>query len=175
MTILRGRPFSPVESQMDLMRSHVTRGVPVATRTDGGRTPRMAVPAGWTREARCLGDYSFDETHGMKAGQAAQLCEGCPVLAQCLAAALVEEHGLSAGSRYGVRGGLSPKERAALDDEAGSRRLPIVRANVDPKRSERVRAARAARRACCVLCKAEVVAENLPRHYAQNHEEGVAA
>jgi hypothetical protein len=99
---------------MDLMKSHVTRGVPEATKTAGERTLQLAVPAGWTLQAKCAGSPTWDETHGMKAGNAAQLCEGCPVIAQCLAAAMEEEHGLSAGGRYGIRGGLSPKERADL-------------------------------------------------------------
>jgi hypothetical protein len=108
--------MASVESQMDLMRSHVTRGVPVATKTDGGRTPQLAVPDGWTVEAKCAGDWDqFDETVGLNTGEAAARCAGCPVIAECLSAAMSEEAGLSAGSRYLIRGGLSPKERAALE------------------------------------------------------------
>lgn len=110
--------MSPVEAQMDLMRSHVTRGVPVATKTDGERTLQLAVPQAWTKQAKCVGDFAlFDETVGLKAGEAAARCAGCPVVAECLSAAMTEEAGLSAGNRYAVRGGLSPKERAALEVE----------------------------------------------------------
>lgn len=115
MTIYRGRPFSPVEAQADLMKSHVTRGAAPVMKTDGERTMRLAMPQSWTKEAKCLGSSGWDETHGMKAGNAAALCAGCPVIEQCLAAAMTEERGLSAGNRYTVRGGKSPKERALLE------------------------------------------------------------
>lgn len=107
--------MSPVESQVDLMKSHVTRGVPQTLKSDGARTLQLAVPAGWTVQAKCIGDPRFDSSTGLSAGQAAKLCEGCPVKEQCLSDAMEEERGLSAGNRHTVRGGLSPKERAALD------------------------------------------------------------
>lgn len=110
-----GRPASPVESQVDMMKSHVTRGAAMVARSDSGRTLRLAVPAGWTTRALCLDHYAlYDESVGLNPGEAAARCAGCPVIAECLAAAMAEEHNLSAGNRYGVRGGLSPKERADL-------------------------------------------------------------
>lgn len=39
------------------------------------------------------------------------ICAGCPVVAECLADALRTE-GSGGSGRYGVRGGLSPDERA---------------------------------------------------------------
>lgn len=115
MTITAGRAFSPIEYQTDMMKSHVTRGVPVATKTDGGRTLQLAVPAEWTKQAKCVGDFvTFTNLDRLRPGEAGGLCAGCPVIAECLSAAMSEEHGLSAGNRYGVRGGLSPKERAEL-------------------------------------------------------------
>lgn len=115
MTIYRGRPFSPVESQMDLMKSHTIRPVQRPERTEGGRTLQLAVPAGWTERAKCAGNsYAFDDAVGLKPGEAMGRCAGCPVIEQCLSAAMEEESGLSAGYRYTVRGGLSPKERADM-------------------------------------------------------------
>lgn len=123
MTIYRGRPFSPVESQMDLMKSHTIRPVNRPERTEGGRTLQLAVPAGWTAKAKCIPakpnpkvkDFiAVDKAVGLKETEAAARCAGCPVIEQCLSEAMEEESGLSAGYRYTVRGGLSPKERADL-------------------------------------------------------------
>jgi hypothetical protein len=131
MTAYVGRPFSPIESQVDMMKAHVTRGVPIATRTAGERTLQMAVPAGWTAQARCIPDPTLElherkRIHALydeiaritRPGEAASACEGCPVVAQCLAAAMDEEKGLSAHYRHGIRGGKSPKERALLEFSA---------------------------------------------------------
>lgn len=52
--------------------------------------------------------------------EAQALCAGCPVIEQCLAAAIVEEHGLSATNRYLVRGGLTPSGRVQLERQEAS-------------------------------------------------------
>ncbi|MEE6264954.1 WhiB family transcriptional regulator [Streptomyces diastatochromogenes] len=44
-------------------------------------------------------------------------CEVCPVKAICLEAALVEEQGLPPQMRGGIRGGTTPRERAAIDKQ----------------------------------------------------------
>lgn len=46
--------------------------------------------------------------------KAKEYCNGCPFQAQCLTDALAEEAANSHGDRFGVRGGLSAKERAQL-------------------------------------------------------------
>jgi hypothetical protein len=47
--------------------------------------------------------------------RAAEMCRGCPALAECLASALIEEKGLRPELRFMVRGGLTPKGRWKLD------------------------------------------------------------
>lgn len=57
--------------------------------------------------------------------EAQQICAYCPVRSECLATAMDEEHGEALTARYGVRGGMTPKERYLL--AGGSRmkrRLP---------------------------------------------------
>lgn len=206
MTLYRGTPFSPVESQMDLVKSHVTRPTIREPRTDGERTMTLAVPAGWTREAKCIGSFDlFDISVGLRAGEAMSRCEGCPVIEECLSAALAEEGDLSAGNRYGIRGGLSPKERAlvALADrecsrghrnrwsntgtvliclecksEDGRKRWKRI-AETDPeymaRRVAKMRESRDLRRVSCLECKATLQAKSFQRHLDTVHREGRAA
>jgi len=68
----------------------------------------------WMERAQCLGQEpelwfpcTRKETRAAKS-----LCVGCPVIWECLQAALREEQGKSVKSRHGVRGGLTPEERA---------------------------------------------------------------
>lgn len=44
---------------------------------------------------------------------AKKICGTCPVAEQCLAAAMAEEKGADRHARAGVRGGLTPSERAS--------------------------------------------------------------
>lgn len=72
----------------------------------------------WHRHAKCRGmdigvffvDTSSDTQH------ARAVCATCPVTAECLDEALEQE---LSGHRFGVRAGMSPKER---DQEARRRR-----------------------------------------------------
>lgn len=45
----------------------------------------------------------------------------CPIRQQCLAETLAAEQGRRAYSRYGIAGGLDPREREALDDTLPAR------------------------------------------------------
>lgn len=77
------------------------------------------VPPGWNADAACLGkdpDIFFPTTETGKAGfvnyrPAYDLCLSCPVQAECLAQAMIDEAGKW---RFGVVGGLSPRERTDL-------------------------------------------------------------
>ena len=45
--------------------------------------------------------------------------EWCPVRRECLEAAMVEEYGYCRQLRFGVRGGMTPAERAGLAEQRG--------------------------------------------------------
>lgn len=86
----------------------------------------MKVTWDWREGALCQtsGDpdlwypIGFQEAaHLKQAEEARAWCYGCPVRRSCLEAALVEEEGKSKLYRYGVRGGLFPRERASLARE----------------------------------------------------------
>ena len=68
-----------------------------------------ARPPDWRQDTACAG---FDTRlfYGGIADQrrAQRVCCGCPVAEPCLWAAMLEEHGLAARHRFGVRGGLLP-------------------------------------------------------------------
>lgn len=49
------------------------------------------------------------------------ICSRCPVRTACLDAALTEEDTSSARSRYGVRGGLTPRQRWREAERRGIR------------------------------------------------------
>jgi transcription factor WhiB len=89
------------------------------------RTMQLARPPGWTEAPGlpCTPTMSgFDLTRKFmdrwdtsSEAEARALCAGCPVRPECLAAAIEEEHGLSANNRYLVRGGLTPAGRVRLE------------------------------------------------------------
>lgn len=70
---------------------------------------------GWANDALCFGmeeaDYFFFEDSANDYATARNICADCPVAQQCLDAALKEE---VTSWRYGVRGGLSARERSAI-------------------------------------------------------------
>ena len=68
--------------------------------------------ASWLLLAECRGadpSLFYDSDHS---GQARELCRTCPVSEACLAAALHEER--SGGYLYGIRGGMTAKERQEI-------------------------------------------------------------
>lgn len=86
----------------------------------------------WYDRAACIGKDPalWDELpppieKGRKVGQwgageqkkAIAICRACPVMVECLKAALAEEHGVVGKARYGIRGGLTPHQRAKVDAE----------------------------------------------------------
>ncbi len=77
---------------------------------DDADTPCRADPDLW---------YSDDPD---AAREATRVCCGCPLATACLEAALDIERGLVASRRHGVWGGLTPHQRAAMDQSRHSRR-----------------------------------------------------
>ncbi|OYN81729.1 WhiB family transcriptional regulator [Mycolicibacterium sphagni] len=76
----------------------------------------------WWELAECqyIGIEAFyAEGQGHKMTEAKKICAGCPVVSECLEAALIEESGLDYNHRFGMRGALSPRERWALAKERG--------------------------------------------------------
>jgi WhiB family redox-sensing transcriptional regulator len=70
----------------------------------------FAIPAdaAWQHDARCalIDPAPFLDEH--RQAEAAAICERCPVQAACL------EYALEHDERFGIWGGLSPRERARL-------------------------------------------------------------
>lgn len=72
-------------------------------------------PHAWTEDAACIGletDMFFPR--GQHDPNIRKVCGSCPVAAECLAAAMIEERGKDRFHRHGMRGGLTPKQRADL-------------------------------------------------------------
>jgi hypothetical protein len=53
---------------------------------------------------------------------AQRICATCPVVDECLTAALAEEGGRGKDTRFGIRGGLTPSQRHALYNRHRMRR-----------------------------------------------------
>jgi hypothetical protein len=75
---------------------------------------RDRLPVDWRRRAACARPgvdpdlfFPFPGEHG-KAARAKRICGRCPVRAACLADAMATR------DEFGVRGGLTPKERQRL-------------------------------------------------------------
>lgn len=60
--------------------------------------------------------------HDIQFDTARSICNTCPVLTQCLEAAMKFEEGTTHYSRYGMFGGLTPVERADLAGNKPKRR-----------------------------------------------------
>lgn len=73
----------------------------------------------WAADAKCA-DAAPEErplwTSDAAADQAraAELCQDCPVLLECLESAMHEERGAPSSGRASVRGGLTPGQRQTL-------------------------------------------------------------
>jgi hypothetical protein len=74
--------------------------------------PRQQPARGWHEQAACLNQDTGRWFEDGPAMEARMVCWACPVDADCLAAAMVEEAGRS---RWGVRGGLLPDQRRRLE------------------------------------------------------------
>jgi WhiB family redox-sensing transcriptional regulator len=75
--------------------------------------PPLVVPGEWAGEALCaqIGADLWFSGKGESSEPAKQVCRACPVREECL------EYALAAGEwRYGVWGGMSPRERRAERD-----------------------------------------------------------
>ena len=83
--------------------------------TRGTSTERLP---DWRFLAACnstTAEAMFPDPGNKKAtAQAVGICHGCPVVQQCLTAALKEEGGRSKESRFGIRAGLTPGQRYYL-------------------------------------------------------------
>jgi len=128
ITLLRAVEHTRTEHQLRPGEGFAPDFTPVADRVtsmDAGRTMQLAKPPAWTeRDIFCLNEWEkWDTVPGSKtpgytsARQrqiANDLCHGCPSRVECLAAALEEEGDDRGYMRSGIRGGLTPSDRAAL-------------------------------------------------------------
>ncbi|NNJ04183.1 WhiB family transcriptional regulator [Streptomyces sp. PKU-MA01144] len=76
----------------------------------------------WQDDALCAEvgtDLWFPEA-GHTGRDAKEVCYRCPVRRECLTDAMREEHGSSHERRFGIRGGLGPRERIALEKGAAA-------------------------------------------------------
>jgi len=77
----------------------------------------------WQRDAACATadpDLFLAESGG-ELREARKFCAACPARAACLAAAMLEEAFAPADGRAGVRGGLTPQQRADKAKRAAGR------------------------------------------------------
>ena len=94
-------------SRFDL--NHLPPDVPKASFT-------FVVKQSWRdrRACRKYPTWLFYDDSDVADSEALLVCARCPVRAQCLNQALIEEKGIAAELRFGVRGGTLSHERATL-------------------------------------------------------------
>ena len=69
------------------------------------------MPERWMSDAACLDNdpsYWFPEPEWAVGVKGKAICEGCPVRKQCL------EYGMDPALRFGIFGGLDPRQREKL-------------------------------------------------------------
>jgi hypothetical protein len=111
------------------------RAAPRAAQWRKKAAPPWSSPRSACRE---MGHHIFYEDEATKAQveRAVSVCGGCIVRQDCLESAMAEEKG--GGSRYGIRGGVAPKGRKALQT---ARTLAETRARKKAEQQEREAAA----------------------------------
>lgn len=99
-----------------------------------------AKPPSWTEQSACLTndgmrahDRAFDAPGSQRAVEAAKaVCAECPVREMCLEDAMDREGGLRPSNRYGIFGGLTPKERfQVVDRNRVSRAYRLYQENLE--------------------------------------------
>lgn len=80
--------------------------------------------ADWLLDAKCAqigGEVFFptEESGTAEMHMARELCFACPVRLECLDVAMKAEAGLGRTVRYGLFGGLTPRQRWQLDPVTG--------------------------------------------------------
>lgn len=106
---------------------NITRAIPVTISASDPDAWQGAPCSTADPDVSFAGDGASSE-RAHRAGKA--ICAGCHLAAPCLELALKAERRASADGRYGVFGGLDPRERAALARERGEaqeRRTGVVR------------------------------------------------
>lgn len=83
------------------------------------RAPESAAPAHWSSYAECASEdpelmYPAPGGDGSAYQTAREMCMRCPVPEECLDDAMAYEGNAGKSSRYGVRAGLTPAQRADL-------------------------------------------------------------
>lgn len=101
-----------------------------------GRAPDTLPNArSWATRANCR--YDDPETYFAEraVGSALAACRTCPVRQQCLEEAMTAEGTLTAGSRFGIFGGLTPQQRAdrSLAEPAPPQPIPIGQPQPTPR------------------------------------------
>ncbi|MEU2134949.1 WhiB family transcriptional regulator [Streptomyces sp. NPDC018352] len=75
-------------------------------------------PTEWAERGACRGHGDIflppSTERDATPGPARQICAACPIRSECLAAAMKEEGRADHHGRAGVRGGLTPTERASI-------------------------------------------------------------
>lgn len=81
-----------------------------------GSVPATKRPVDWRTRAACrgLGDVMFPDTNANEIAAAKAVCDSCPVRLACLTDCIRHEGGRSSLSRWGVYGGLTPRQRVRL-------------------------------------------------------------
>jgi WhiB family redox-sensing transcriptional regulator len=83
----------------------------------------------WWDECAACADLSFGpdayfpDDGQVPSGAALALCRSCPVVAECLATALIHES--QSGERFGWWGGIGPDEREQLAQRLGIQSVPV--------------------------------------------------
>jgi hypothetical protein len=77
-------------------------------------TPATTAAVNWRTHAACQDvdpEVMFPGKVIADINEAKRVCAACPVLAECLTAAMAEEGATAKENRWGVRGGLTPTQR----------------------------------------------------------------
>ncbi|QCX81104.1 Transcriptional regulator WhiB2 [Streptomyces sp. YIM 121038] len=89
--------------------------------------PRTLAPAdAWLKRAACRDvepEEMFPDSDAVRIKFAQTVCAACPVTRACLVLALRAEGKAGRDSRYGIFGGLTPRQRHRLHLELRKRRI----------------------------------------------------
>jgi hypothetical protein len=107
-----------------MRRNKATNVLPVNLWVPSEKVPCESDPELWS-DAGGSGTYAAENRRAITKGErmAMEICTTvCPLMDACLTSAMREEGKRSASSRFGIRGGLMPHQRATLARDTGRKR-----------------------------------------------------
>lgn len=106
--------------QWTIHRICTLHDIPSPMKSTFSPPPPAADTDNWVARAACRGldDLAFS-SKASDQERMLSICRACPVINECRAEVMARESGMARKQRYGITGGMTPRQRHEADPEAG--------------------------------------------------------